>query len=192
MIQCIERLNADPGVTGIFVQLPLPAPWDHRAILATLDPTRDVDGYHPVNLGNLAIGHGGFAPCAPLGAIALLKHRLGSLSGLHAVVLGDCAYLGRPMAHLLIQEDCTVTLAPARGIALPQLAAQADMLVTALGRPGLVTADWIKPGATVIDLARDVSLDSVMEKAAGVTPPIGAIGPMTVAMLLAATVDGLK
>jgi methylenetetrahydrofolate dehydrogenase (NADP+)/methenyltetrahydrofolate cyclohydrolase len=148
----VQALNADPAVHGILVQLPLPAHLDANAILAAIDPDKDVDGFHIVNAGRLAVGLPAAVPCTPLGCLMLLKSTLGSLRGLEAVVIGRSNIVGKPMAQLLLAEDCTVTIAHSRTRDLPDVCRRADILVAAVGRPEMVRGDWIKPGATVIDV----------------------------------------
>jgi methylenetetrahydrofolate dehydrogenase (NADP+)/methenyltetrahydrofolate cyclohydrolase len=199
LVALVQRLNADPAVDGILVQLPLPPHMDENAIIATIDPDKDVDGFHPVNAGRLATGLPGFVPCTPLGCLMLLKDRLGDLSGLDAVVIGRSNIVGKPMAQLLIRESCTVTVAHSRTRDLPALVRRADIVIAAVGRAEMVKGDWIKPGATVIDvginrvpaaepgktrLVGDVDFAGVSEVAGAVTPVPGGVGPMTIAVLL--------
>ncbi len=199
LMALIEGLNRDPRVHGILVQLPLPAHIDARAVLYAIDPAKDVDGFHPINVGRVIIGDGeGIVPCTPLGCMMLLKDRLGDLSGLHALVLGRSNIVGKPMAALLLRENCTVTSAHSHTRDLPDECRRADILVAAAGRPRMVKGDWIKPGATVIDvginrieagngktrLVGDVDFDSALEVARAITPVPGGVGPMTIACLL--------
>ena len=198
LLALIARLNADEAVDGILVQLPLPAQIDEKAVLAALDPAKDVDGFHVVNAGRLAVGEDGMVPCTPLGCLMLLKDRLGDLSGLDAVVIGRSNIVGKPMAQLLLKESCTVTVAHSRTRDLPAVARRADIVVVAAGRPEMVTGDWLKPGATVIDvginridagegrtrLVGDVDFASASAVAGAITPVPGGIGPMTIAVLL--------
>jgi len=198
LIGLVERLNADEAVDGILVQLPLPAQLDEQAVIAAIHPDKDVDGFHPVNAGRLAVGLPGMVPCTPLGCLALLKHRLGSLSGLDAIVIGRSNIVGKPMAQLLIRESATVTVAHSRTRDLPGLTSRADIVVAAVGRPEMVRGDWLKPGATVIDvginrlptddgkgrLVGDVHFESAAAVAGAITPVPGGVGPMTIAMLL--------
>jgi methylenetetrahydrofolate dehydrogenase (NADP+)/methenyltetrahydrofolate cyclohydrolase len=198
LIALIERLNADPAVDGILVQLPLPAQIDERAAIAAIDPTKDVDGFHVINAGRLAVGAPGMVPCTPLGCLMLLKDVVGDLTGLEAVVLGRSNIVGKPMAQLLLAENCTVTIAHSRTRDLPALVGRADILVAAVGRPQMVRGDWLKPGATVIDvginridigdgktrLVGDVDFDSALEVAGAITPVPKGVGPMTIAVLL--------
>jgi methylenetetrahydrofolate dehydrogenase (NADP+)/methenyltetrahydrofolate cyclohydrolase len=195
----VAELNADPTVDGILVQLPLPKGLREDEVIAAIDPNKDVDGFHPINAGRLASGLPGLVPCTPLGSLMLLKDRLGSLSGLDAVVIGRSNIVGKPMAQLLLAESCTVTIAHSRTKDLPAVVKRADIVVAAVGRPEMVKGDWIKPGATVIDvginrvdaaepgktkLVGDVDYAEVMEVAGAVTPVPGGVGPMTIAVLL--------
>ena len=198
----IARLNQDPAIHGILVQLPLPAQIDTARVLDAVAPEKDVDGFHVLNAGRLAIGQPAMVPCTPLGCLMLLRDRLGDLAGLDAVVVGRSNIVGKPMAQLLLRENCTVTVAHSRSRELPAIAARGDILVAAVGRPGLVTGDWVKPGATVIDvgisrvarpdggtvLVGDVDFASVSKVAGAITPVPGGVGPMTIACLLANTV----
>jgi methylenetetrahydrofolate dehydrogenase (NADP+)/methenyltetrahydrofolate cyclohydrolase len=198
LIALIERLNADPAVDGILVQLPLPAQIDEQAAIAAIHPAKDVDGFHVVNAGRLAVGAAGLVPCTPLGCLKLLKDVLGDLTGLDAVVLGRSNIVGKPMAQLLLAENCTVTIAHSRTRDLSALIGRADILIAAVGRPQMVRGDWLKPGATVIDvginrmeigegktrLVGDVDFDSALEVAGAITPVPKGVGPMTIAMLL--------
>ncbi|PWV62438.1 bifunctional methylenetetrahydrofolate dehydrogenase/methenyltetrahydrofolate cyclohydrolase FolD [Plasticicumulans acidivorans] len=198
LLELVAALNADAEVDGILVQLPLPDHIDADRVLEAIDPAKDVDGFHPLNAGRLATGGTGLVPCTPLGALMLLKDRLGSLSGLHAVVVGRSNIVGKPMAQLLLREDCTVTIVHSRSRDAAALCRQADILVAAVGRPRMIGADWIKPGATVIDvginrialdagrtkLVGDVDFDVVAPLAAHITPVPGGVGPMTIACLL--------
>lgn len=194
----LERLNADAQVDGILVQLPLPTGLDANAALAALDPAKDVDGFHFVNAGKLASGLPGLVPCTPQGCMILLKSVRRDLSGLHALVIGRSNIVGKPMAQLLLQADCTVTVAHSRSRDLPALCAQADIVVAAVGRPGMVRGAWLKPGAVVIDvgmnrvsgeggktrLLGDVAYDEALAVAGAITPVPGGVGPMTIACLL--------
>jgi methylenetetrahydrofolate dehydrogenase (NADP+)/methenyltetrahydrofolate cyclohydrolase len=199
LLALVERLNADPAVDGILVQLPLPAHIDEQKVIATIAPDKDVDGFHVVNAGRLAVGQPGFVPCTPLGCLMLLKDRLGSLSGLDAVVIGRSNIVGKPMAQLLLAESCTVTVAHSRTRDLPEVVRRADIVVAAVGRPEMVKGDWLKPGATVIDvginrvpgaeegktrLVGDVDFASCQGVAGAITPVPGGVGPMTIAVLL--------
>jgi methylenetetrahydrofolate dehydrogenase (NADP+)/methenyltetrahydrofolate cyclohydrolase len=198
LIALVKQLNADTAVDGILVQLPLPAQIDENAVIAAIDPDKDVDGFHPVNAGRLATGLDGFVPCTPLGCLMLLKDRLGNLSGLDAVVIGRSNIVGKPMAQLLLRESCTVTVAHSRTRDLQALVSRADIVVAAVGRPEMVKGDWLKAGATVIDvginrvpaddgktrLVGDVDFASAAAVAGGITPVPGGVGPMTIAVLL--------
>jgi len=202
LLRLIAQLNADAAVNGILVQLPLPKQIDEQAVLAAIDPAKDVDGFHVVNVGKLATGApDALVPCTPLGCLMLLRDRLGSLSGLDAVVLGRSNIVGKPMAQLLIKDSCTVTVAHSRTRDLPDAVRNADIVVAAVGRPEMVPGDWIKPGAAVIDvginriqgadgkgrLVGDVDFASAREVAGAITPVPGGVGPMTIACLLANT-----
>jgi methylenetetrahydrofolate dehydrogenase (NADP+)/methenyltetrahydrofolate cyclohydrolase len=198
LLDLVRRLNADDTVDGILVQLPLPKQIDEQIVIATIDPDKDVDGFHPVNAGRLATGLNGFVPCTPLGCLMLLKDRLGDLSGKDAVVIGRSNIVGKPMAQLLLRESCTVTVAHSRTRNLPEVVRRADIVVAAVGRPEMVKGDWIKPGAAVIDvginrvdagqgktrLVGDVAFDEAKEVAGAITPVPGGVGPMTIAVLL--------
>ena len=198
LLALVRQLNADPTVDGILVQLPLPAHIDEQRVIATIDPNKDVDGFHVVNVGRLATGLNGFVPCTPLGCLMLLEDRLGDLSGLNAVVIGRSNIVGKPMAQLLLSKSCTVTIAHSRTRDLPALCRTADILVAAVGRPEMVKGDWIKPGATVIDvginriddgaggtkLVGDVEFADAHKVAGAITPVPGGVGPMTIAVLL--------
>ena len=201
LLHLVATLNADPEVDGILVQLPLPGHMDEAAVIAAIDPDKDVDGFHVVNAGRLAVGAEGFVPCTPLGCLMLLKDRLGDLSGLDAVVIGRSNIVGKPMAQLLIRESCTVTVAHSRTKNLPEVVRRADIVVAAVGRPEMVKGDWIKPGATVIDvginrvaaadgktrLVGDVAYAEAEKVAGAITPVPGGVGPMTIALLMANT-----
>lgn len=190
----LAELNADDSVDGILVQLPLPKHIDTGRIIDAIDPAKDVDGLHPINAGLLAGGKNGLVPCTPLGCMLLLKQALPSLSGLDAVVIGRSELVGRPVAQLLLQADCTVTIAHSRTRDLPGVVKRADIVVAAVGRPRMVKGDWIKPGATVIDvginrmpdgkLAGDVDFAEAVKVAGAITPVPGGVGPMTIACLL--------
>jgi methylenetetrahydrofolate dehydrogenase (NADP+) / methenyltetrahydrofolate cyclohydrolase len=198
LLALVEQLNADPQVDGILVQLPLPKHIDEAKVIATIDPDKDVDGFHVINAGRLAVGAEGFVPCTPLGCLMLLKDRLGDLSGKSAVVIGRSNIVGKPMAQLLLQQSCTVTIAHSRTRDLADVVRQADIVVAAVGRPEMVRGDWIKPGATVIDvginriagdagkirLVGDVAYAEAAEVAGAITPVPGGVGPMTIAVLL--------
>lgn len=204
VLALVARLNADPDVDGILVQLPLPKQIDADKVIAAINPEKDVDGFHPVNVGRLATGTGGLVPCTPLGSLMLLKSVRPDLAGLDALVLGRSNIVGKPMAHLLLAESCTVTIAHSRSRDLPALCRRADILVAAVGRPDMVRGDWIKPGAIVIDvginriddpsagagktrLVGDVAYAEAERVASHITPVPGGVGPMTIACLLANT-----
>ena len=193
LLALVDTLNADPAVDGILVQLPLPPQIDDRVIITRIDPDKDVDGFSPVNAGRLAIGLRGFVPCTPLGCLKLLQAELGDLSGKSAVVIGRSNIVGKPMALLLLQQSCTVTIAHSRTRDLPAVVRAADIVIAAVGRPNMVTGDWIKPGATVIDvginrtdsgLTGDVDFASAAQVAGAITPVPGGVGPMTIACLI--------
>jgi methylenetetrahydrofolate dehydrogenase (NADP+)/methenyltetrahydrofolate cyclohydrolase len=207
LLALIADLNADPGIHGILVQLPLPGHIDSTTVLDAIDPDKDVDGFHVVNAGRLAVGLPGMVPCTPLGCIMLLRAELGDLTGLNAVVVGRSNIVGKPMAQLLLAESCTVTIAHSRTRDLPALCRTADIVVAAVGRPEMVRGDWIKPGATVIDVGinrvpskdpvkaaegktrvvGDVAFEEAAAVAGRITPVPGGVGPMTIACLLANT-----
>jgi len=201
LVALIDSLNADDNVHGILVQLPLPKHIAEEEIINRIDASKDVDGFHIVNSGLLATGGKGFVPCTPLGCTMLLKDHLGDLSGLNAVVVGRSNIVGKPMSSLLLQESCTVTVAHSRTKDLPSVVRGADIVVAAVGRPEMVLGDWIKPGATVIDvginrievevdgetktrLVGDVHFESASAVAGAITPVPGGVGPMTIACLL--------
>ena len=199
LLALVAALNADEAVDGILVQLPLPRAIDPGAIIAAIDPAKDVDGFHPLNVGRLAGGSPTLVPCTPLGCLMLLKEELGALAGLEAVVIGRSAIVGRPMAQLLVAEDCTVTVAHSRTRDLPEVVRRADIVVAAVGRAGMVKGEWLKPGACVIDvginrvpadeegktrLVGDVGFASAAPVAGAITPVPGGVGPMTIAVLL--------
>ncbi len=194
LLELVEQLNADPAIDGILVQLPLPHHIDSARVIAAIDPAKDVDGFHPINAGKLATGAAdALVPCTPLGCLHLLKAELGELSGLDAVVIGRSNIVGKPMAMLLIGQSCTVTVAHSRTRDLPDVVRRADIVVAAVGRPEMVKGEWIKPGATVIDvginrvdgkLVGDVAFDKASAVAGAITPVPGGVGPMTIAMLL--------
>ena len=207
LLALIAQLNADAGIHGILVQLPLPAHIDSNAVLDAISPEKDVDGFHVVNAGRLAVGQDGLVPCTPLGCLMLLKDQLGDLSGMNAVIVGRSNIVGKPMAQLLLGESCTVTVAHSRTRDLPALCRTADILVAAVGRPEMIKGDWIKQGATVIDVGinrvpskdpvkaaegktrvvGDVAYDEAAQVAGHITPVPGGVGPMTIACLLANT-----
>jgi len=198
LVELIDRLNADATVDGILVQLPLPPQVDERVIITRISPDKDVDGFHPVNAGRLAIGLHGFVPCTPLGCLILLQQELGDLSGLDAIVVGRSNIVGKPMALLLLQANCTVTIAHSRTRDLPAAVRRADIVVAAVGRPEMIRGDWIKPGASVIDVGQerveqpdgtlkllgDVAFNEALEVAGAITPVPGGVGPMTIACLI--------
>lgn len=200
LLALVERLNADDAVDGILVQLPLPGHIDAQAVIAAIDPDKDVDGFHVVNAGRLMVGQEGFVPCTPLGCLMLLREELGDLSGLEAVVIGRSNIVGKPMAQLLLDANATVTIAHSRTRDLAEVVRRADIVVAAVGRAEMVRGDWLKPGAVVIDvginrlepepgedkgrLVGDVAFAEAMEVAAAVTPVPGGVGPMTIAVLL--------
>ncbi len=200
LIALVERLNADDSVDGILVQLPLPGHIDDKAVIAAIDPAKDVDGFHVVNAGRLAVGEEAFVPCTPLGCLMLLKDRIGDLSGKDAVVIGRSNIVGKPMAQLLLAENCTVTIAHSRTRDLADVVRRADIVVAAVGRPEMVKGDWLKDGAVVIDvginrlapdegetrgrLVGDVAFDEALGRAGAITPVPGGVGPMTIACLL--------
>ena len=198
LLDLVDQLNRDDRVDGILVQLPLPAQVDSARVLAAIDPAKDVDGFHPVNVGKLAAGLDALVPCTPLGCLYLLKAELGDLAGLDAVVIGRSNIVGKPMAALLVAESATVTIAHSKSRDLPGIVRRADIVVAAVGRPEMIRGDWLKPGSTVIDvginrvptedgkgrLVGDVAFDEASEVAAAITPVPGGVGPMTIAMLL--------
>ena len=205
LLALVERLNADPAVHGILVQLPLPDHMNADAVINAISPAKDVDGFHISNVGLLGTGQKSMVPCTPLGCLMMLRDQLGSLSGLDAVVIGRSNIVGKPMAQLLLGESCTVTIAHSRTKNLAEVVRRADIVVAAVGRPQMVPGDWIKPGATVIDvginridapekgegktrLVGDCDYDSCAEVAGAITPVPGGVGPMTIACLLANTV----
>jgi len=193
LLALVDELNDNPAVDGILVQLPLPPQIDERVIITRISPDKDVDGFHPINAGRLAIGLHGFVPCTPLGCLRLLQSELGDLAGKEAVVVGRSNIVGKPMALLLLRESCTVTVAHSKTRDLPGVVRRADIVVAAVGRPKMVTGDWLKPGATVIDvginrtdegIVGDVDFDSASKSARAITPVPGGVGPMTIAMLI--------
>jgi methylenetetrahydrofolate dehydrogenase (NADP+)/methenyltetrahydrofolate cyclohydrolase len=202
LLSVIERYNADPAFHGILVQLPLPKHLDEKPVIDAIAVEKDVDGFHPVNVGNLMIGDDALLPCTPSGVIELLKRSGISPAGKHAVVIGRSNIVGKPAAMLLLRENATVTLCHSRTPDLPQVARQADILVVAVGVAKLVKRDWVKPGAVVIDvgmnrlengkLAGDVDFDDVADTAGWITPVPGGVGPMTITMLMANTLKSCK
>jgi methylenetetrahydrofolate dehydrogenase (NADP+) / methenyltetrahydrofolate cyclohydrolase len=205
LLALIRRLNQDAAVDGILVQLPLPKQIDSVKVLDAIDPDKDVDGFHIVNVGRLSTGMPGLVPCTPLGCLMLLKDRLGDLAGKRALVLGRSNIVGKPMAQLLLNESCTVTIAHSRTQGLPEECRRAEILVAAVGRPEMVRGDWIRPGATVIDvginrverdgkarLVGDVTFAEAERVAGAITPVPGGVGPMTIACLLQNTLTAFR
>ena len=212
LLRLIADLNADPLIHGILVQLPLPKHLDETSVLAAISPDKDVDGLHVVNAGRLASGLPGLYPCTPMGSMILLRETLGDLTGKRAVVVGRSVLVGRPIAQLLLQADCTVTIAHSRTVDLPAVCREADILVAAVGRPRMIRGDWIKPGATVIDVGinripfddpekaaagrtkvvGDVHFKEASQVAGWITPVPGGVGLMTVAVLLQNTVTAAR
>jgi methylenetetrahydrofolate dehydrogenase (NADP+)/methenyltetrahydrofolate cyclohydrolase len=203
LLALVKKLNADPAVHGILVQLPLPKQIDAQKVLDTIDPTKDVDGFHPVNAGRLASGLPALVPCTPLGCVMLAKTVHPSLAGLDAVVIGRSNIVGKPVTQLLLAENATVTVTHSSTRDLPAVCRRADILVAAIGRPEYVRGDWIKPGATVIDvginrvpgsvpgkskLVGDVAFAEAVQVAGAITPVPGGVGPMTIACLMVNTV----
>ena len=204
VLKLIDDLNRDPSIHGILVQLPLPDHLDEQAVIASISPDKDVDGFHVSNAGRLAVGQSGFVPCTPLGCMMLLTDRLGDLSGLEAVVIGRSNIVGKPMAQLLLDANATVTIAHSRTKDLPAVVKRADIVVAAVGRAEMVKAEWLKDGATVIDvginrlppepgadkgrLVGDVDYAGAQGVAAAITPVPGGVGPMTIAVLLRNTI----
>jgi methylenetetrahydrofolate dehydrogenase (NADP+)/methenyltetrahydrofolate cyclohydrolase len=205
VLALVEKLNRDPAIHGILVQLPVPKHIDPNKIIATISPDKDVDCFTPASVGKLQIGLPGPVSCTPLGCLMLLRDALGSLEGLNAVIVGRSNLVGKPMAQLLLRENCTVTVAHSRTRDLPDVVRAADIVVAAVGRPEMIKGDWIKPGATVIDvginrlpapergegktrIVGDVEFASAVERAGAITPVPGGVGPMTIACLLANTV----
>jgi len=198
LLDLVGELNADERVDGILVQLPLPAQIDAARVIETIEPGKDVDGFHPMNAGRLATGLPSLVPCTPFGCLHLLRSELGSLTGLNAVVIGRSNIVGKPMAQLLLGESATVTICHSRTRDLPDVVRRADIVVAAIGRPEMVRGDWLKPGATVIDvginrlptddgkgrLVGDVAFAEAVEVAGAITPVPGGVGPMTIAMLM--------
>jgi len=201
LLDLVARLNRDERVDGILVQLPLPDRIDAARAIAAIDPAKDVDGFTPENAGRLATGAAGLVPCTPLGCLALLKDRLGDLAGLEAVIVGRSNIVGKPMAQLLLRENCTVTVAHSRTRDLAGVVGRGDIVIAAVGRAGLIRGEWLKPGATVIDvgmnrtegkLSGDVDFDGARAVAGAITPVPGGVGPMTIAMLLANTLAAAR
>ena len=203
LLDLIAALNSDVAVHGILVQLPLPDHIDESTVICAIEPAKDVDGFHPMNVGALATGGPALAPCTPVGSVMLAKQAVPDLSGLEAVIIGRSNIVGKPLAQLLLAENCTVTLAHSRTRDLPAVAARADLLVAAVGRPEMVKGDWVKPGATVIDvginriagedgksrLVGDVDFGEAVQVAGAITPVPGGVGPMTIACLLRNTIQ---
>jgi len=203
LLSVIARLNADDAVDGILVQLPLPEHIDARRILEAVDPCKDVDGFHPLNAGLVATSGAGIVPCTPTGCLLLLKSVCNQLAGLHAVVIGKSNIVGKPMARLLLQEGCTVTVVHLQSRGVADLVRQADIVVAAAGSPELVRGDWVKDGAIVVDvginrigspgdrkrIVGDVAFDEVSRKSSAITPVPGGVGPMTIACLLQNTLN---
>jgi methylenetetrahydrofolate dehydrogenase (NADP+) / methenyltetrahydrofolate cyclohydrolase len=204
VLALVRRLNEDPAVHGILVQLPLPSHMNSDGVISALDPAKDVDGFHISNVGLLGTGQKAMVPCTPLGCLMMLRARHGSLSGMEAVVVGRSNIVGKPMFNLLLRDSCTVTVAHSRTRDLPEVCRRADIVVAAVGRPEMVRGDWIKPGATVIDvginrvpapekgegksrIVGDCHFESCAEVAGAITPVPGGVGPMTIACLLANT-----
>lgn len=206
LLTLIEALNEDEAVDGILVQLPLPAQIDAEKVLRTIRPEKDVDGFHPTNVGLVATGSGGIAPCTPVGSMLLIESIQNDLSGLHAVIVGRSNIVGKPMAQLLLAANCTVTIAHSRTRDLPAIVKQADIVVAAVGRPEMIQADWIKESAIVIDvginrvttadgrskLVGDVAFAEAARKCRAITPVPGGVGPMTIACLLKNTVSAAR
>ncbi|APG63487.1 bifunctional methylenetetrahydrofolate dehydrogenase/methenyltetrahydrofolate cyclohydrolase [Sphingorhabdus lutea] len=200
LIDLVQKLNADENVDGILVQLPLPGGMDDKAVIAAINPEKDVDGFHVVNAGKLAVGEDALVPCTPLGCLMLLKDRMGDLSGQEAVIIGRSNIVGKPMAQLLLNENCTVTLAHSRTRDLENVVRRADIVVAAVGRAEMVKGSWLKPGAVVIDvginrlapadgeakgrLVGDVDFAEAAPLSRAITPVPGGVGPMTIACLL--------
>ncbi len=206
LLALIARLNEDDAVHGILVQLPLPDHIDEQRVINAVSPAKDVDGFHIDNVGRLTLGLDGFVPCTPLGCSILIRECLGELAGMNAVVVGRSNIVGKPMAALLLRESCTVTVAHSRTRDLAALCRGADILVAAVGRPGLIRGDWVRDGAVVIDvginrvagddgksrLVGDVDFAAAAERAAAITPVPGGVGPMTIACLLANTLKAAR
>lgn len=203
LISLVQELNSRRDVHGILVQLPLPAGVDSAAVLAAIDPAKDVDGFHAVNAGRLALGQEATVPCTPLGCLILIRQVMPQMTGKRALVIGRSNIVGKPMAQLLLQNDCTVTIAHSRTRDLPAVCAEAEILVAAIGRPKAIAGEWIRPGAVVIDvginrvddgsgktrLVGDVDYAAALARAGAITPVPGGVGPMTIACLLLNTVN---
>lgn len=206
LLALVDRLNADDDIDGILVQLPLPPQIDADRVLNRIDPAKDVDGFHPINAGRLMVGRPGLVPCTPRGCMLLIRSTGLPLAGLHAVVVGRSNIVGKPVAQLLLQESCTVTVAHSKTRELSALCRQADILVAAAGRPAMLGADAVKPGAIVIDvginrvprpeggthLVGDVDFEAVLQIAGAITPVPGGVGPMTIACLLQNTLSAYR
>ena len=205
LLALIDELNNDSAIHGILVQLPVPDQINDKAVLAAISPKKDVDGFHIENVGAMAVGENQMVPCTPLGSLMMLQDRLGDLSGKHAVVIGRSNIVGKPMATLLLQQSCTVTIVHSRTVDIQSICRQADILVAAVGIPNFVKADWVKEGAVVIDvginrievdgksrLVGDVDFDDVQSKVSAITPVPGGVGPMTIACLMYNTVAAAK
>ncbi|WP_137151923.1 bifunctional methylenetetrahydrofolate dehydrogenase/methenyltetrahydrofolate cyclohydrolase [Devosia sp. FKR38] len=205
VLALVHKLNADPAIHGILVQMPVPKQIDPNKVIEAIDPAKDVDCFTPANVGKVQIGLPGPVSCTPLGCLMLLRDQLGTLAGKHAVIIGRSNLVGKPMMQLLLRDNCTVTVAHSRTVDLPSIVRQADIVVAAVGRPEMIKGDWIKPGATVIDvginridapergpgktrLLGDVEFASAKDVAGAITPVPGGVGPMTIACLLANTV----
>ena len=199
LLSLVARLNGDPAVDGILVQLPLPRQIDAQKVIEAIDPAKDVDGFHPINAGRLMTGAPGLVSCTPLGCLLLIRSVRRDLAGLDAVVVGRSNIVGKPMAQLLVGQSCTVTVAHSKTRNLPEICRRADILVAAVGRPEMVRGDWVKPGAVVIDvginrapdgrLVGDVDFQPASERAGFITPVPGGVGPMTIACLLENTME---
>lgn len=202
LLTLVARLNADPTVNGILVQLPLPKHLDEEKVILAIDPAKDVDAFHPVNVGKIMIGNFTFAPCTPAGVMELLRHYNIPVAGKHCVIIGRSNIVGKPQAMLMLKENATVTVCHSRTVGLADITRTADILVAAVGRPGFVTADMVRDGAVVIDvginrtadgkLCGDVEFAAVSEKASYITPVPGGVGPMTITMLLKNTLAAAK
>jgi methylenetetrahydrofolate dehydrogenase (NADP+)/methenyltetrahydrofolate cyclohydrolase len=203
--QLIDKLNKDPDTHGILVQLPLPPQLDEEAVINSIDPEKDVDGFHPINVGRLSAGQSALTPCTPLGCLLMLQHELGDLSGKDAVVIGRSNIVGKPMAALLLKHNCTVTIVHKITKDIQSIVKRADIVVAAVGQPEMVNSNWIKPGATVIDvginaieidgkrkLVGDVNFSDVEAIAGAITPVPGGVGPMTIACLMKNTLSAAK
>lgn len=205
LLALIDTLNKNNEIHGILVQLPVPDQIDDKAVLAAINPAKDVDGFHVENVGALTVGENNMVPCTPLGSLMLLQDHLGNLSGKHAVVIGRSNIVGKPMALLLLQQNCTVSIVHSRTKNIEALCRQADIIIAAVGRPRMVKADWVKDQAVVIDvginrieedgknrLVGDVDFEAVKDKVSGITPVPGGVGPMTIACLMYNTVHAAK